>query len=135
MNSGTDKSPSIAFMTLGCKVNYYETEMLIGKFSAANFRIVQYDEYADIYVVNTCTVTNIADRKSRKMLHRAKRINGNAIVVALGCFAHAEGDSLSADNDIDLGEDGPDVMHGKDGGDFFEETISPSSSSLWGDDE
>lgn len=93
---------SIAFMTLGCKVNYYETEKLSARFTEAGAQVVPFDEYADVYVVNTCTVTNIADRKSRKMLHRASRINENAIVVALGCFAEAQEDKLSQDERINL---------------------------------
>ncbi len=97
-----NKKSTIAFMTLGCKVNYYETEKLTEKFKSAGFSVVQFDEYADIYVVNTCTVTNIADRKSRKMLHRASRVNKDAIVVALGCFAEAEGDKLLSDESISL---------------------------------
>lgn len=93
---------SIAFMTLGCKVNYYETEKLLNRFTEAGIKVVPFSDYADIYVVNTCTVTNIADRKSRKMLHRAKRINSNAIVVAMGCFAEAQGAKLAGDGTIDI---------------------------------
>ena len=72
----------IAFLTLGCKVNSYETEKMKKAFEEAGHMIVAFDEKADAYIVNTCTVTNIADRKSRKMLHRAKRMNPEAVVVA-----------------------------------------------------
>ena len=96
------KNNCIAFMTLGCKVNQYETGKLIGQFENAGFKIVPFDTEADIYVVNTCTVTNIADRKSRKMLHRAKRLNDKAVVVALGCMAEADANALKEDNSIDL---------------------------------
>lgn len=90
----------IAFMTLGCKVNQYETEKLQKQCEAAGYIVVPFDGQADIYVVNTCTVTNIADRKSRKMLHRGGRLNKNAIVVAMGCFADAAGESLVDDTTI-----------------------------------
>lgn len=76
----------VAFLTLGCKVNYYETEKMKLQFEAAGHQIVSFSEQADAYVVNTCTVTNIADRKSRKMLHKARRINPSAVVVAAGCY-------------------------------------------------
>jgi len=93
---------TVAFMTLGCKVNYYETKKLSDMFENAGAKVVSFDEPADIYVVNTCTVTNIADRKSRKMLHRAKRINESAFVVALGCYVEANKDTLSEDLMIDM---------------------------------
>ena len=74
----------VAFLTLGCKVNFYETEKMKKQFEAAGHRIVSFNEAADVYIVNTCTVTNIADRKSRKMIHKAKRKNPEALVVATG---------------------------------------------------
>ena len=94
--------PAIAFMTLGCKVNYYETEKMIEKFNALGFEIVPFSEYADVYVVNTCTVTNVADRKSRKMLHRAKKNNPQSFIVAVGCYAHAAKEELEKEENIDL---------------------------------
>ncbi len=96
------KNNSIAFMTLGCKVNQYETGKLRKQFEEAGFKVVPFSTAADVYVVNTCTVTNIADRKSRKMLHRAKRLNDKAVVAALGCFAEAAADSLKEDEGIDI---------------------------------
>lgn len=93
---------SIAFMTLGCKVNYYETNKLIDEFEKAGADIVPFESVADIYVVNTCTVTNIADRKSRKMLRRAKRLNGDALIVAMGCFAEANRNTLADAGGIDV---------------------------------
>ncbi|MCI8307764.1 MAG: tRNA (N(6)-L-threonylcarbamoyladenosine(37)-C(2))-methylthiotransferase MtaB [Lachnospiraceae bacterium] len=89
-------------MTLGCKVNYYETNKLSSEFEKAGANVVSFESVADIYVVNTCTVTNIADRKSRKMLHRAKRLNENALVVAIGCFAEANKESLAGTEGIDI---------------------------------
>ena len=73
----------IAFYTLGCKVNQYETNAMAQQFIEAKNEIVDFEEYADIYIVNTCTVTSIADKKSRQMLRRAKQKNKDAIVVAV----------------------------------------------------
>ena len=73
----------IAFYTLGCKVNQYETNAMALQFIEAKNEIVDFEEYADIYIVNTCTVTSIADKKSRQMLRRAKQKNKDAIVVAV----------------------------------------------------
>ena len=73
----------IAFYTLGCKVNQYETNAMTQKFIEAKHEIVDFEEKADVYIINTCTVTNIADRKSRQMLRRAKQKNENAIIVAV----------------------------------------------------
>ena len=73
----------IAFHTLGCKVNQYETNAMIQNFIEAGHEIVDFGKKADVYIINTCTVTNIADRKSRQMLRRAKAENKNSIVVAI----------------------------------------------------
>ena len=93
---------SAAFLTLGCKVNSYETEAMRGMFEAAGYEIVDFKELADVYVVNTCTVTNIADRKSRQMLHQAKKRNPQAIIAAVGCYVQAAEEVLLADNAVDL---------------------------------
>ena len=77
----------VAFLTLGCKVNFYETEKMEADFEANHVTVVPFKEKADVYIVNTCTVTNIADRKSRQMLHRARRQNQESSVVATGCYA------------------------------------------------
>ena len=91
----------VAFLTLGCKVNYYETGKIKEEFEKDGYEIVDFDETADIYIVNTCTVTNMADRKSRQMLHRAKKHNPNALVVACGCYADAkDGEALGADMSV-----------------------------------
>ncbi len=92
----------IAFLTLGCKVNSYETEQMKSRFEDAGYRIVAFSEQADIYLVNTCTVTNIADRKSRKMLHRARRMNPDAVVVAAGCYVDSARRKGEVDEAIDL---------------------------------
>lgn len=91
-----------AFLTLGCKVNSYETEAIKKLFLDENFSIVDFSDKADVYVINTCTVTNVADRKSRQMLHKARNLNENAIVMAIGCYAQAAGDVLKEDGAIDI---------------------------------
>ncbi len=92
----------VAFLTLGCKVNSYETEGMRELFLKAGALETEFNEEADIYVVNTCSVTNMADRKSRQMLHRAKKKNPDALVVATGCYAQAAGEKLSEQEGIDL---------------------------------
>ncbi len=96
------KSKSVAFLTLGCKVNSYETDAMQKLFEDSGYRIVNFAELADVYVINTCTVTNIADRKSRQMLHRARKMNENAIVVAVGCYVQAAGEVLEQDEAVDI---------------------------------
>ena len=91
-----------AFCTLGCKVNQYETNGMIQEFKKCGYEIVEFDEFADIYVVNTCTVTNMADRKSRQMLRKVKEINLNAILVAVGCYAQVAKEDLEKIPEIDL---------------------------------
>ena len=80
---------SVALHNLGCKVNAYELEVIGQNLQESGYLIVPFDKKADIYIVNTCTVTNIADRKSRQMLHRAKKQNPDAVVVAGGCYVQA----------------------------------------------
>ena len=92
----------VALHNLGCKVNAYETEAMRQLLEQAGYEIVPFDAGADIYIVNTCTVTNIADRKSRQMLHRAKKLNPEALVVAAGCYVQAAGEKIQADDSIDL---------------------------------
>lgn len=92
----------IAFLTLGCKVNYYETEKMIRDFRDRGFSVVDFEDEADVYVVNTCTVTNIADRKSRQMLHRARKKYPHALIVAVGCYVESAGEAIGEDEAIDL---------------------------------
>lgn len=92
----------IAFLTLGCKVNAYETEKMKAQFTERGHTIVSFSDEADVYIVNTCTVTNIADRKSRKMLHRARRLNDKAVVVAAGCYVDSARERGEADESVDL---------------------------------
>ncbi|MBQ2745393.1 MAG: tRNA (N(6)-L-threonylcarbamoyladenosine(37)-C(2))-methylthiotransferase MtaB [Lachnospiraceae bacterium] len=93
---------TVALHNLGCKVNAYETEAMRQSLEENGYKIVSFNEKADIYIINTCTVTNIADRKSRQMLHRAKKLNQDAIVVAVGCYVQAAGESLREDDAIDI---------------------------------
>lgn len=92
----------VAFHNLGCKVNSYEIEVMQQKMLERGYHIVSFDEAADIYIVNTCTVTNIADRKSRQLLHRAKQRNPEAVVVAVGCYVQTGLDVLKQDDSVDL---------------------------------
>lgn len=93
---------SVALHNLGCKVNAYEMDFMQQMLQEKGYKIVSFDERADIYIVNTCTVTNIADRKSRQMLHRAKRRNPDAVVVAVGCYVQTGTDTLEKDATVDL---------------------------------
>lgn len=100
----------IAFLTLGCKVNAYETDKMKRAFEAVGHTVTDFESLADVYIVNTCTVTNIADRKSRKMLHRARKTNPNALVVATGCYVDSSGDS---DGSVDIfvsNKDKPNIL-------------------------
>ncbi|MBQ8821197.1 MAG: MiaB/RimO family radical SAM methylthiotransferase [Lachnospiraceae bacterium] len=93
---------NVALHNLGCKVNSYEIDVVAQKLQENGYTVVPFDEKADIYVVNTCTVTNIADRKSRQMLHRAKKQNPEAVVVAIGCYVQSGKDAIEMDDCIDL---------------------------------
>lgn len=92
----------VALHNLGCKVNAYEVEAMQQLLENAGYETVTFEEGADVYVINTCTVTNIADRKSRQMLHKAKKMNPDAIVVATGCYAQADTEKLKEDTAVDL---------------------------------
>ncbi|MEO2262625.1 tRNA (N(6)-L-threonylcarbamoyladenosine(37)-C(2))-methylthiotransferase MtaB [Dorea sp. YH-dor228] len=93
----------VALHNLGCKVNAYETEAMQELLEEHGYEIVPFKEGADIYIINTCTVTNMADRKSRQMLHRARKMNPHAIVVACGCYVQAKADGLDECIDIVVG--------------------------------
>lgn len=91
-----------ALHNLGCKVNDYETQAMEGMLKNAGYEIVDFHKQADVYVVNTCSVTTIADRKSRQMLHRAKKLNPHSIVIACGCYVQQAGEALLEDSSIDI---------------------------------
>lgn len=93
---------NVALHNLGCKVNSYEIEVMQQKLTENGYSIVPFAPGADIYIINTCTVTNIADRKSRQMLHKAKKMNPDAIVVAVGCYVQTGSDTVKKDECIDL---------------------------------
>ena len=95
---------TVAIHSLGCKVNSYEAESMEQLLKQAGYTIVPFDENitADIYIINTCSVTNIADRKSRQMLHKSKKFNPDAIVVAAGCYVNADTKKAAEDNAVDI---------------------------------
>ena len=90
------------FIHYGCKVNQYETNAMIQKFKSNNYEIVDFNDVSDIYVINTCTVTNIAEKKSRQMIRKAKEQNKNAIIIAVGCYAQVAEKELEKLKEIDL---------------------------------
>lgn len=92
----------VALQNLGCKVNSYELDVIGQKLEEKGFQIVPFDSQADVYIINTCTVTNIADRKSRQMLHQAKKRNPEAVVVAAGCYVQTGKEQILEDAGIDL---------------------------------
>lgn len=92
----------VAFYTLGCKVNTYDTEALAEIFEKKGYTIVNFEEKADVYVVNTCTVTNLGDRKSRKMIRKAKKMNEDAIIVVAGCYAQTAPEELIRISEVNL---------------------------------
>lgn len=93
---------TVAFHNLGCKVNSYEMDAMLQDLRKHGYTIVPFEEKADIYIVNTCTVTNMADRKSRQMLHKAKKTNPEAIVIAVGCYVQSDTEGVRADDAVDL---------------------------------
>ena len=92
----------VAFITLGCKVNQYETNAMAQEFIEKGYKIVEHTEVADIYVINTCTVTNMSDRKSRQMLRRVKELNKEAIIVACGCYVQVAKEEVEKIEEVDL---------------------------------
>ncbi len=95
-------SKKVAIINLGCKVNKYESDAMAEKLQAAGMCIVEPEEYADVYIVNTCSVTNMAQRKSRQMLRRAKKNNPDAKIIAAGCYVNAEHDILLEEDFVDV---------------------------------
>ena len=87
----------VGICSLGCKVNIYESEYVEGLLKEANYEIVSFDSVADVYIINTCSVTNESDKKSRKMINHAKRRNNNAIIVVMGCYSQVKSNEIDAD--------------------------------------
>ena len=96
------KGKTVAPLTLGCNVNQYETEGMIELLKEAGMTAVSFEEKADVYLINTCSVTNMADKKSRQMIHRAKKLNPDAVVIAAGCYVQAAKDKLMEDDRISI---------------------------------
>lgn len=96
------REKKVAIYTLGCKVNQYESDSMINKLVACGAKSVSFNSEADIYIINTCSVTNMAERKSRQIIHRAKKNNPNGIVVACGCYVQAAKEELEADAFVDI---------------------------------
>ena len=92
----------VAFYTLGCKVNQYETNKMADLFRQSEYEVVGFDDIADVYVINTCTVTNMSDRKSRQVIHKTKEKNPNSILCVVGCYAQVSKDDLIKIEDIDI---------------------------------
>lgn len=93
---------TVAFHNLGCKVNSYEMDIIEQKFTENGFQVVPFSQKADIYVINTCTVTNMADRKSRQMLHRAKALNPDSVIIAMGCYVQTSPEAVKSDDAVDI---------------------------------
>ena len=91
-----------AFYTLGCKVNQYETEAMAELFADSGYEIKEFTEVADVYVINTCSVTNMGDRKSRQIIRRAKKLNPNAVIAVTGCYAQTAPDEVLAIEGVNL---------------------------------
>ena len=96
------KGKTVAPLTLGCKVNQYETDGMIELLKESGMTAVSFEEKADVYLINTCSVTNMADKKSRQMIHRAKKLNPDAVVIAAGCYVQAAKDKLMEDDRISI---------------------------------
>lgn len=92
----------VAFATLGCRVNQYESEAMTEKFIREGYEVESFDEFADVYVINTCTVTNMGDKKSRQMISRARRLNGEAVIAVVGCYAQIAPDEVSHIEGVDV---------------------------------
>ena len=92
---------TIAFATLGCRVNQYDTDSMRGLFAAAGFRTALFTETADVYVINTCSVTQMGEKKSRQLIRRAKKQNPHSVVVVTGCYAQLSPDVLAAMEGVD----------------------------------
>lgn len=92
----------VAFYTLGCRVNQYESEAMAEKFIKDGYEVVDYSDFADVYVINTCTVTNMGDKKSRQIINRAKKENSEAIVAVVGCYSQIATNEVSSINNVDV---------------------------------
>jgi len=92
----------IAITTLGCRVNQYESEAMVEKFIRDGYEVAEFDEFSDVYVINTCTVTNMGDKKSRQMIRRARRLNGEAVIAVVGCYAQIAATEVASIEGVDV---------------------------------
>ena len=92
----------VAISTLGCRVNIYDTEIMISALKEDDFEVVSYDEFADVYCINTCTVTNTSDKKSRQFISKCKKINPKAIIAMVGCYPQVSKDEVSEIKDVNI---------------------------------
>jgi threonylcarbamoyladenosine tRNA methylthiotransferase MtaB len=92
----------VAFATLGCRVNVYESEAMMEKFIREGYEVVDFSEVADVYVINTCSVTNMGDKKSRQMISRGRRQNPDAVIAAVGCYSQIAPNEVSSIEGIDV---------------------------------
>lgn len=92
----------VAITTLGCRVNQYESEAMAEKFIREGYEVAEFDEFSDVYVINTCTVTNMGDKKSRQMIGRARRLNVSAVIAVVGCYAQIAADEVAAIQGVDV---------------------------------
>ncbi|MFY9494324.1 MAG: tRNA (N(6)-L-threonylcarbamoyladenosine(37)-C(2))-methylthiotransferase MtaB, partial [Limnochordia bacterium] len=97
-----NKQKRLGVITLGCKVNQYDTNSVVTQFTEAGYELVDFHEEADVYLINTCTVTNFGDRKSRQMIRRAHKQNPDAKVVVMGCLAQVAPEKISALEGVSL---------------------------------
>lgn len=102
INKINTTAKTVAFMTLGCKTNQYETDAMIDLFHRNGYLVVDFNEHADIYIINTCTVTQVSDKKSRQMIRRAKKQNNKALTIVMGCYAQISPDEVAALEGVDI---------------------------------
>ena len=100
-NKNTNKS-TVSFYTLGCRVNHYETEAMAEKFIREGYEVTDFENFADVYVINTCSVTNMSDKKSRQIISRARRTNKNAIIAAVGCYSQVSPEEVAKIEGVDV---------------------------------
>ena len=99
---GGNVKMKVALYTLGCRVNSYESEAMAEKFIKEGYEVVSFDEFSDVYVINTCTVTNMGDKKSRQMIGRARRHNPDAIIAVVGCYSQIASDEIAQIEGVDV---------------------------------
>ena len=102
MRNAAEGKLLVAFSTLGCRVNHYETEAMAEKFIREGYEVTDFENFADVYVINTCSVTNMSDKKSRQIISRARRTNENAIIAAVGCYSQVSPEEVAKIEGVDV---------------------------------